>query len=141
MPETIRAFSWAGMFLCRSQLNTYDCSTRVKSQIRVYRRKHLLFYDENSFGLGIGLARWPDFLRHSLRSSRGLRYSDLSEDVVELPLYCQRGMGGLIKYCKKLEGVFGALKHARQPARRMPETLEERFGRAKSGLMLAPANT
>jgi hypothetical protein len=23
----------------------------------------------------------------------------------------------------------------------MPETLEERFGRAKSGLMLAPANT
>jgi hypothetical protein len=73
--------------------------------------------------------------------SRGLRYSDLSEDVVELPLYCQRGTGGLIKYCKKLGGVFGALRHARRPARKMPETLEERFGRAKSGLMLAPAKT
>jgi hypothetical protein len=30
---------------------------------------------------------------------------------------------------------------ARRPARKMPEILEERFGRAKSGLMLAPAKT
>jgi hypothetical protein len=35
----------------------------------------------------------------------------------------------------------GRLKHARQPAKRMPEILEERFGRAKSGLMLTPAKT
>jgi hypothetical protein len=113
MPDTIRAFSWAGMFLCRSQLNIYNCSTRIKSQIHVYRRKHLLHFDESIFGLGTGLARWPDFSRPALRSSRGLRNSP----------------------------SFGRLRHARQPARKMPETLEERFGRAKSGLMLAPAKT
>jgi hypothetical protein len=60
----------------------------------------------------IGLARWPDFSRPSLRSSRGLRNSP----------------------------SFGRLKHARRPARKMPEILEERFERAKSGLMLAPAS-
>jgi hypothetical protein len=75
--------------------------------------KHFLLSKERSFGLGNGLARWPDFSRPSLRSSRGLRNSP----------------------------SFGRLKHARQPARKMPEILEERFGRAKSGLTLAPANT
>jgi hypothetical protein len=66
----------------------------------------------STHGLGIDLARWPDFSRPSLRSSRGLRNSP----------------------------SFGRLKHARLPARKMPEILEEHFGRAKSGLMLAPAN-
>jgi hypothetical protein len=64
-------------------------------------------------GLGFNLARWPDFLRPPSRSSRGLRNSP----------------------------SYGRLKHARRPARKMPETLEERFGRAKSGPMLAPVKT
>jgi hypothetical protein len=34
----------------------------------------------------------------------------------------------------------GGLRHARRPAKKMPEILEECFARAKSGLMLAPAN-
>jgi hypothetical protein len=76
-------------------------------------RKHLFLIDKGSCGLGIDLARWPDFLGPILRSSRGLRSS----------------------------ASFGRLKHARRPARRIPEILEERFARAKSGLMLAPANT
>jgi hypothetical protein len=92
-------------------------------------------------GLDFDLARWPDFSRPAGRSSRGVGYSDLSEDVIELPFYSQRGMGGLRKYWKKLKDVFGKLRHARRPARNMPEILKERFARAKSGLMLAPAKT
>jgi hypothetical protein len=38
------------------------------------------------------------------------------------------------------EGSIGlGIDLARRPARKMPEILEERFGRAKSGLRLAPA--
>jgi hypothetical protein len=94
-------------------MRQYHSKKGSPSQLDESRSKLFFSCHKGIKGLDFDLARWPDFSRPFSRSSRGLRNSP----------------------------SYGRLKHARQPAKRMPEILEERFGRAKSGLMLAPAKT